>query len=489
MQTPIPMRSTSAAVSLFATLSLLLGLLMPGSSLAQADRDLPSFGESGVVPVGQEYMMGRVWLMSYRRQVPALEDPLIQDYLETLIYRLAETSELKDRRLILITVDNQSINAFAVPGGVVGVHSGLVRQAETESQLASVLTHELGHISQRHFSRGVEASQRSQIPTLAGLLGGMVAIVAGAGDAGIAAIMGTQAAAQQNQLKFSRGHEKEADRVGIQNLARAGMDPAGAANMFEVMQANSRGARPPEFMLTHPLTETRIADARNRARQYPKRVYADNPEFQLMRTRIQVGFFRNEEEAEGYYRKKLKRKGRNAEAHQYGLILVLTQKREYAEALELLAPLRAYRPDNLAYILAEADIYTESGEFDDALELLGRNWMLMPGNHPLTMAVVKTHLRAGRYSEAEKILEPHAKSRSSDPYVWYVLAETQGLTGNQYGLHQSRAQYFYLNGQMLPARSQLGYALQLAPDEVARERIRIEQRSVEAAARGLGQMR
>jgi len=479
-------------VKLFPVWRVLVTLLLAaiGATAAAQRNELPTMGERGVVPVGQEYMMGRVWLMSYRRQVPAVEDPLLQDYLETLIYRLAETSELKDRRLILITVDNQSINAFAVPGGVVGVHNGLVRRAETEAQLASVLTHELGHISQRHFARGVEAQQAARIPTLLGMLGGMVAIVAGAGDAGMAAMTGSQAAAQQNQLRFSRLHEKEADRVGIGNLARAGLDPNGAANMFEVMQATyGRSRRPPEFLMTHPLTETRIADARNRARQYPKRVYADNPEFQLMRVRVQVDTFRNDDEAEAWYRKRLERKGRNAEAYQYGLVLTLTRKREYAEAMELLMPLREYRPDNLAYILAEADIYTESGEFEDALELLGKHWMLMPGNYPLTMAVSKTHLRAGRYTEAEKILEGQARRRPSDPYVWYVLAETQGLTGNLYGLHQSRAQYFFLNGQMLQARSQLGYALQLAPDEVARTRIRSEQRQVEGAARALGQMK
>ena len=192
---------------------------------------------------------------------------------------------------------------------------------------------------------------------------------------------------------------------------------------------------------------------------------------------------------QAWYRKRLERKGRNAEAYQYGLVLTLTAKREYAEALELLKPLREYRPDNLPYILAEADVYTESGEFEDALELLGKHWMLMPGNYPLTMAVSKTHLRAGRYKEAEKILDAQAKRRPNDPYVWYVLAETQGLTGNTYGLHQSRAQYFYLNGQMLQARSQLGYALQLAPDAIAQERIRTEQRYVENAARALGQLK
>lgn len=470
---------------------LLLTLILAVPLFAQAQgNELPTFGESGVVPVGQEYMMGRVWLMSYRRQVPALEDPLMQDYIESLLYRLAETSELKDRRLELIVVKNETINAFAVPGGVVGVHDGLVQKAETEAELASVLTHELAHVSQRHFSRSVEAAQRSRIPSLLGMLGGMVAIAAGSSDAGVAAITGTQAAAQQNQLKFSRAHEQEADRVGIQNLARAGFDPNGAANMFEIMQEMTRSyRRPPEFLMTHPLTESRIADARNRARQYPRQVYADNPDFQLMRMRVQSSAFRTDDEAEAWFRQRLKRKGRNAEAQQYGLVLVLTRQRKFAEAMELLTPLREYRPDNLPYILAEADIHIESGEFDDALSLLGKQWMLMPGNYPLTMAVSKAHLRAGRYTEAEEILSAQSRRRPNDPYVWYVLAETQGLTGNTYGLHQSRAQYFYLNGMMLQARSQLGYALRLAPDPVAEERIRTEQRYVENAARALGQMK
>ncbi len=470
---------------------LAAGALLLCSVAAAAQRnDLPSFGESGVLPVGQEYTMGRVWLMRYRAAVPAVEDPLLQSYLEELVYTLAETSELKDRRLQLITVDNPTINAFAVPGGVVGVHNGLVRQAGTEAELASVLTHELAHVSQRHFSRGVEDRERSRIPSMVGLLGGLAAIAAGSGEAGIAAITTTQAAAQSNQLRFSRGHEQEADRIGIQNLARAGFDPNGAANMFQVMQSLTRGSRrPPEFLMTHPLTESRIADARNRARQYPRKVYADNPDFQLMRMRVQVESFRDDDEAEAWFRKRVERKGRNAEAYQYGLVLTLTRARAFADAMELLKPLREYRPDSLPYILAEADIHTESGEFDDALALLGKHWMLMPGNYPLTMAVSKTHLRAGRYSEAESILAQQAKRRPSDPYVWYVLAETQGLTGNNYELHQSRAQYFYLNGQMLAARAQLGNALQLARDDVARERIRTEQRYIENAARALGQMR
>jgi predicted Zn-dependent protease len=469
---------------------VLVVVFLPASQ-AQQKQNLPDMGASGVVPVGQEYYMGRAWLMSYRRQVPIVEDPILQVYLENLIFDLAENSELTDHRLVLVAVDNSTINAFAVPGGVVGVHTGLINKAESEAELSSVLTHELAHISQRHFSRGIEAKQATTIPMLVGLLGGMVAIVAGAGDAGMGAIMGSQAAVQNTQLRFSRGFEQEADRIGIQNLYRADMDPMGAANMFTVMQRVSRryGSNPPEFLLSHPLTKTRIADARNRGGQFPRRMYPDNPEFQLMRVRAELSFIKDDDVAVDRFRDHLAKKGRNAEAQQYGLVLALTRKREYAEAMEYLMPLRKYSPENLTYILAEADIYIESGEFDEALRTLGRSWALMPDNHPVVMAMVKAHMRAGRFTQAEKILAPHARRRGSDPYPWYVLAEVQGLSGNTYQLHQSRAQYFYLVGRMMSARAQLGYALRLAPDDVAKERIRTEQRQVEGAARALGQMK
>ena len=162
---------------LLATTLLLLCSSAPG--WAQNKVDLPSFGETGVVPVGAEYSIGRIWLMSFRRQAPVVEDPLLQVYVEELVYALAESSELQDHRLQIVVVNNPTINAFAVPGGVVGVHNGLIEKSQTEAQLASVLTHELAHLSQRHFSRGIEAQQAAKIPSMIGLLGGMVAIAAG----------------------------------------------------------------------------------------------------------------------------------------------------------------------------------------------------------------------------------------------------------------------------------------------------------------------
>jgi predicted Zn-dependent protease len=466
-------------------------IVLVSAGLANAQDDgIPDFGEGNAVSLSQEYLMGRAWLMQFRRQAPILSDPQLQDYIERLIYRLVETSQLKERRLEIVLVNNKTINAFAVPGGVVGVHNGLILAAETEAQLASVLGHELAHLSQRHFSRSQENAQKSQKMAMLGLLGGLVAAAAGSGDAAMAAMMGSQAAAQDAALRYSRQHEQEADRVGMQNTTASGFDPYGAAGMFEVMQAESRkyGSRPPEFLLTHPLTEKRIADARNRAGQYPRRMYEDNPEFHLMRARVELSFIEDPAEAVAHFRKQRKEtRGSEAVAAQYGLILALTENGEYAEARKLLKPMREFRPADLNYALAEVEIDLQEGAFDEAIRKLRRGLEIMPGNHPVTIQLAKTYFKAGQYSDADQLLTAHARRKPTNATLWYWLAEVQGLAGNQLGLHQSRAEYFFLNGAMPLALEQLDLARKLAKDNVTI--VRIERRAAffHEVGRALGQ--
>lgn len=186
--------------------------------------DLPSLGDSssGIVSPEQEHQLGRAWLSLLRAQVPQLSDPQLKDFVERSVYKLAESSQLQDRRLEFVLLDSPQLNAFAAPGGIIGVNGGLFLHAQTEAEYASVLAHELAHLSQRHFARGLEEQKRMQLPLMAAMLAGVVAAAAGAGDAGIAAIVSTQAAAIQAQRRFSRQNEQEADRIGIVNLERAG---------------------------------------------------------------------------------------------------------------------------------------------------------------------------------------------------------------------------------------------------------------------------
>ncbi|WP_085759489.1 M48 family metalloprotease [Oceanicoccus sagamiensis] len=453
--------------SLKLPLLLLLATLLTGTANAQTKEEiqLPELGDasSALFSLEKEYQLGRAWLRVFRSRVEAINDPLLQDYVEELTYKLATHSELKDRRLDIIIVNNRAINAFAVPGGVLGIHNGLLLQAETEAQFASVMSHELAHLSQRHFARSVEAQKRNAIPNMAGLLAGIILAATEGGSTGMAAIAATQAASLQNQLRYSRLHEQEADREGMQTMARAGMDPSAAAGMFEVMQQASRyyGNRPPEFLLTHPVTESRISDARNRSRQYPRKMYTDNANFQLMRARVELSFIENSKEAVKRFRAKVAKPSRFPDADEYGLVLALTANSEFDEAQSRLNTLIQASPNEISYMLAQAELNMASGQLLEAINLLEGALSFTPNSHPISMTLSRAYLLANQPHKAEALLEQHTKVKPNDPSVWFLLAETNGLAGNIVGVHRSRAEYFVLNGVLDRAARQLTYALPL----------------------------
>lgn len=455
--------------------------------------NLPELGDasSAAFSTQQEYELGRAWLKLFRSQVQTVSDPLLQDYLEYLVYKLASYSQLKDRRLEVVVIDNPTINAFAAPGGVVGVHNGTLLTADNEAQLASVLGHELAHLSQRHFVRGQEQQQKTMIPTMAAMLGSLVLAATTRGDAGIAAMAATQAAAQQNQLRFSRENEQEADRIGMQTLVEAGYDPNSFPSMFENMLSANRfsGRNPPEFLLTHPLTENRVSDARNRARDYPRKVYVDNVDFQLMRARAEVQLASNTSEALKKFKARLKGQSRNLEADHYGLALAYLQASQPKDAREQLDPLLAQDPRRLAYVVTDAEIDMAMGQPERAIEKLQRQLRVNPDNYPLTMTYANALLKANQPQQAEAVLQAQVKLRPNDPAVWYLLAETHGLAGNIVGVHQARAEYFVLNGVLDKAEKQLGYALPLVRgDNVTTTKIEERIKQIKALKEQMQQM-
>lgn len=461
--------------------ALLIANAATASIYAAAPADdelaLPELGDASSTRFSrnEEYELGRAWLKAFRSRVDIDTDPLLQTYTEDLLYRLASHSELADRRLELVVVKNPTLNAFAVPGGVIGIHSGLLLHADNEAQLAGVISHELAHLSQRHFARSVEKQRQSTISTLAGLMAGVVLAATAGGDAGMAAIAAGQAAGLQSQLRYSREHEREADRIGMKTLAKAEMDPAAIPAMFENMNRQLRysGQRPPEFLMTHPLTENRINDSRNRARQYERKVFTDSLPFQLMRARVELKFADNPESLLKRWRDQQSKSP--DEATRYGIVLALSKLGRWEEAQEQLAPLLEEDPHRVAYVVAAAEIDMGLGEHKRAIERLKQNRSLSPGNHPLAMKLAEALQKAGRPHEAAEILEKHAERRPNDPSVWYQLAELQGLAGNILGVHQSRAEYFILNGYLDSAEQQLHYAWPLAKNSHITQR-RIKQR-------------
>lgn len=443
---------------------LLVGSLIADPFASHAEIQLPDLGDTSSIMISpaQEKMLGQRWLRAYRSQVPTSSDPLIIDYLEQLFDQLLPYSQLTDKRIDLIVAENNTLNAFAVPGNIIGVHTGLLMYARAEGQLAAVLTHELGHLSQRHYARQLEKQKNMMVPMLAGMLAGLVLAANSNSDAGMAAIMGTQAAAQQSALAFSRQNEQEADRIGMQTIVEAGLDPYGAADMFEQMvRANRLNRRPPEYLLTHPVSETRVADARNRAMKYPRKPAADDTEFQLIRTRVRVKAEETPQIAARMFKSELDKESDHPDASRYGWALALMESSQFDAARDALAPLLEKDPDRVTYQIMRADIEIAAERYKAGLEIIEAQLKQHPDSYPLIIRHAEALMKAGIYQQSADILDRYSRKRSNDDYVWYLLAEVNGLAGNILGVHEARAEYFILNGVYDRAQIQLRNALKM----------------------------
>jgi predicted Zn-dependent protease len=459
----------------------MLTLAATGTNAAQ-NQNLPEFGDttSAIISLAEERTIGQQFLRSLYAQAPRVQDPLMQSYLEHLIYRLASHSQLEDRRLNLVVIDDTALNAFAAPGGIVGVNLGLFLVGETENEISSILAHELAHLSQRHFARGLDAGRGAGLKSMAGLLAGIVLMTTSGGTAGIAAISAGQGAAETDRLRYSRSREAEADRVGIDTLAEADMDPRSMAYMFERLERANRfnTTRIPEFLLTHPVTKDRIADTYNQTRNYPKGTWPLSLDFQLMKMRATVMAAPANSDLVARLENGLNHTDPVMKtAYQYGLVLALIEAGNVTRAQPLLVSLLAQDPGKIAFILADAARHARVEHYDLAANLLRRALQININNYPLTMSYADALMRGGKPGQAATALARLANERPNDVDVWYLLAEAYGLANDIVGVHEARAEYFVLVGNFDQAVKQLGFALPLARDDfgmTARLRQRID---------------
>ena len=291
------------------------------------EENLPELGDtsSSAISVASEFNLGRLYMAQIRGSINEFSDPIIQDYTEHLIYGLAEFSQLKDRRLEIALIDEKTVNAFAAPGGVIGINAGLIYHSNEEGQFASVLAHELAHLSQRHFARRL---QRQKDRSLANALMILASVAVAVATSPEAILAGQQAIAQQS-LSYSRGNEQEADRIGFMTLTSAGYDPQSMAKMFEKLQSLSRlsGTNELEFLRSHPLTKKRISDSRVRANEIKGSNYKNTLNYDLIRQRTIVHFSKIPRQAVSQFLQELdisKSKKQQVVA-QYGLSLALSK--------------------------------------------------------------------------------------------------------------------------------------------------------------------
>lgn len=450
-------------------LAMALTFLLAVSSAAKAQNaNLPNIGGTGggLISGQQESDIGQQVMVSLRQSAPRITDPLIYDYLSAIIYRLVPSAPLENRDITLALIDSPALNAFAVPGGIVGINGGLFLNATTEQQFASVLAHELAHLSQRHFARRLEQQEASTPLTIAGMIAGIVLSAVTQSDIGIAAIAGTQALAIQNMLAYSRAHEQEADRVGLDILATAGMDPRGMPEMFEIMMRQNRlqGNNVPEYLSTHPLTQSRVADTRNRAEQYPEKTIQDGQEYHLIRSRLQVHYAASPEIAVNTFENYLsKPNAQSNDAIRYGLAFAYLNNKEFDKAAKIVNELLANNPGRITLQVTLAEIKIQEGKLGEARSILKDALSRNPGNYPITSTLADVEITAGNGVQATEYLKQLTRRLPEQESLWLRQAEAEGMARNIVGVHRARAEYDALMGNLASAQRQLRQAQEKLP--------------------------
>ncbi len=451
------------------TARLLIITWLVGLPLPSMAEPLPALGDtsSSIVSPEQEYRLGRAWLRQLRAQAPLIHDPLIFDYLHNLVYRLASASDIEQPDIEMVVINSSAINAFAVPGGVMGLNGGLLLNARTEDEVGGVIAHELAHLSQRHFARGVERSQQNSWAGLAALLASIAIAATAGGEAGMAALATTQAASIDAQLRFSRANEQEADRIGMQTLVRAGMNPDAMADFFEALQRSMRyyGDMPPEFLLTHPVTESRISDTRARAAQYPPQPSSDSLEFHLMKARVEVEFARDVSAKINDLTKQKQSSKSFLEVTEYGLSCAYLKSNQLQKALDSIDRLLEKRPNRITYLASKAEILNKAGRYDEAIAVLEKGLAFSPGNYPLSVHYADALTLNKESDKAISVLREQLTKRETQPLLWFMMAEAHGKAGNRLGVYQAKAEYFFLYGHTQKAIEQLQYAQPLARED------------------------
>ncbi len=425
--------------------------------------ELPDIGDSAgaVISPDKERELGAAFMRHIRRSAKVLDDMEAEDYLVSLGRKIASHSDRSPDGFRFFLVDEPSINAFAGPGGYIGAHTGLFLNSRTESELAGVIAHEIAHATQHHMARTFERAGQLSIPVAAAMLGAVLLGVASP-DAGQAALAAVAAGSAQYQINFTRANEQEADRVGIGLLAEAGFDPQGMPSFFERLQVANRLTDPknlPEFLRTHPVTVSRIADSRSRVAQLPPAAYVDSLDYHLVRAKLEVAAAKTPLDAIKQYEADL-RWGEyyNEDVARYGYALALTRGGEYGKARVHIAHLLDRDGNRPAYMLAAARLAEEDGAVEEALAYYRKTLSLHPDNRAASLGSIGILLDINAIADARRLLEDYIKHHAPDLPYYVYLAEAEGRGGSPIESHIALAESFYIQGEVERARDQLKIA-------------------------------
>ena len=423
---------------------------------------LPELGDPsrGELSPQMERRLGESIARDIRYREPSyLDVPEVTEYLNVLGQQLVAASPGARLDFEFFAIRDPAINAFALPGGFVGVHTGLLLAAETESELASVLAHEVSHVTQRHIARLFGVQKRLTLPTMAALV---IAVLAARSRPDLAqgAIMASQAGAVQSQINYTRDFEREADRVGFTVLSAAGFDVSAMPVFFERMQRASRafddGA--PSYLRTHPVTTERIAEAQNRVAQAPYRQHSDRVEFQLVRAKLRAEAGDPRDAVTHFTAALRDRRYVTETAARYGLASALLRDRRPEEAAAEAMALRsgAMKSSMIETLAARAS--QAAGQPARAFEILREARDRYPHSRPLAYAWLEALQAAGRTGELLSAVGEQLRAWPGDARLHEFQARTYAATGRRLLQHQAQAEVYVLQGILPAAIEQLQLA-------------------------------
>lgn len=424
--------------------------------------DLPDLGEVSrqYFSDQEEQTMGRAIMRDVYADPRYLDDPEIETYLNQLGYKLVSVSTRNQREFNFFVVNDPSINAFAMPGGNIGVHTGLLLSAQGESELASVVAHEIAHVTQDHIARMVASQSQSYWPTVAALA---LALLAARSNPNVAsaAIASSQAYSIQNQLNYSRDYEREADRLGYEMLTRGGFDPRGMSGFFDRLQRANRfyDSSAPAYLRTHPLTSDRIADMQARSEDAPYQQVEDSLDFQLVRARLRAQEDSPADAVRAAHNVLKEKRYSNETAARYGLATALVRARQFREAETEVQKLLSGKPVHPMIQQLAARSALDAGHHGLALQRYQAGSAAHPGYRPLQYGHIGALLSAGRSNDALTQVDKQLALYPLDRRLWRLAAQTHAQLGHRLLSHRAQAEAAALSGNLIAAIEQISLGI------------------------------
>lgn len=446
----------------FRLRSLPAALLLIGTVHAA---QLPDLGEASetVISHQSEQTLGVQSMQSLRASGALLDDPEINAYLENLGHRLLQADPGNANQTFeFFAVTSSELNAFALPGGHVGINTGLILATQSESELASVMAHEISHVTQHHIARQIAGQSQSQALTVAAMLGALLAAGTGNGQAAMAAMTGATAAQIQNQINYTREHEQEADHIGFQLLTDAGFDPRAMASFFERLQQATRlldGHNVPAYLRTHPVTHERIAEAEGRAFDRPYKQIPDSQEYNFVRALLRSYEGQPQDAVARLAADLAAGRYRDRNATRYGLAAAYLRVQNFAAAEKELSRLEQ---ENVHHPMLEAlagQVLMQSGRLAAARARYEAALGRYPDHLQLVYDYPRLLMKAGDFRGAVRFAESRLDNRPLDPELHQIVAEAAARLGLQLKSHFHQGEYYAAMGNTRGAIEQLELAL------------------------------